>query len=493
MLAGGYANLLLLVVQGLVLVPLYLRHLGPAAYGAWLASGDVLGWLAVLDLGIGGISSQRMAAAHGRRDGRAVGEYFGTGLVVQGALVALLTVLAVLAAPLVPGWVRLPGPAGAELAACFAVAGLATGLGLLGNVAGALALSTQRAVFVNLAVFVSGVAGIAATLGLLAAGRGLWALALGMLVRSGVMLLAVGAHAAYVLRRDLRVRARVRWGVVRDFASLSPVTVLAMLGNAAVARSDAVLIALFYGPEIVTVYVLTRRAADLLSMFLARLGGAVYPGFAHLVGSGDRARAAVVLGQVGRLYWWSAVPAVAMYVALNRTFVDLWVGPARFAGQGLTLLVGMNVLVAGWAALGVYVLGAAGQIARSGMTIFVEAVLRIALALVLLRALGLGGLPLAAVPTTAVAGWLALAWLYRGLGVPRPRIPLRAGLAGAAVLGAGALAGTARWGQSWPELVAWGAAFACVAGAVVLGAEPLARDAARRLMARVHRPFPAGA
>lgn len=494
MLAGGYANLLLLTVQGLVLVPLYLRHLGTEAYGAWMASGDLLGWLAVLDLGIAGVSSQRMAAAHGRGHRRRVGEYFGTGLVVQAALVVVLTVLAVAAAPRVPGWVRLSGPAGAELAGCFAVAGVATGLGLLGNVAGGLALSTQRMVFVNLAVFVSGVAGIAATLGLLLAGHGLWALALGMLVRGGVMLLAVGGHAAWVLRHDLRVRARVRWRVVRELAALSPVTVLTMLGNAAVARSDAVLIALFYGPATVTVYVLTRRAADMLALFLARIGAAVYPGFAHLVGGGDRARAAAVLSQVGRVYFWSAVPSVALYLALNRTFVEVWVGAGQFAGQGVTLLVGLNVLVVGWAALVTYVLGAAGQIARSGLTIFAEAVLRVALALALLSALGLPGLPLAGVPTSAAAGFLALGWLYRGLGVRVPRVPLREALLGAALLGAGAAAGTVRWGDSWTEFVAWGIVLGCVAAGAVLAFEPLARDPARRLLARVlRRPHPARA
>ncbi|HEX6913061.1 MAG TPA: oligosaccharide flippase family protein, partial [Longimicrobium sp.] len=386
MLVGGYANNLLLVVQGLVLVPLYLRHLGPETYGGWMASGDLLGWLAVLDMGIAGISVQRMAAAHGRGEHRSVGDYFGTGLAVQGLLVALLTVLAVLASPFVPAWVRLEGAAGTELAACFAVAGVATGLGLLGNVVTGLALSTQRMVFVNLAIFAAGVAQIAVTLVLLGQGRGLWALALGMLARTGLVLALAGAHAAYVLRHDLGVRARVRREVVRELGGLSTVSVLVMLGNTLVGRSDAMLIALFHGPQTVTLYVLTRRAAEMLAMFLARIGGAVSPGFAHLVGSGERARAAAVMGQVGRLYFCAAVPALALYMALNRSFVELWVGPGHFAGQGLTVLVGLNVLLVGWAALVLSMSGAAGLIARAGMALFVEAVVRVGLALLLLRA-----------------------------------------------------------------------------------------------------------
>ena len=493
MLVGGYVNLLLLVVQGLVLVPVYLRFLGAEVFGAWMASGDLLGWLAVLDMGIAGISQQRMAAAHGRGDHRVIGDYFGTGLMVQAVLVGVLTLLAVAAAPFVPGWMRLQGEAGAELAACFAVAGLATGLGLLGNVVSALALSTQRMVFVNLAIFGAGVAGLGATLALLLSGHGLWALALGMLVRSGTLLLAVGGHAAYVLRRDLQVRARLRWEVAREFSGLSGVSVLTMLGNTAVGRSDAVLVALFFGPVAVTPYMLTRRAADLLAMFLARIGGAVYPGFAHLVGSGDHARAARVLGQVARVYFAAAVPTGALYLALNRTFVELWVGSGQYAGQLVTVLVGLNVLVVGWGALLLYLLGATGSLRASGLGIFAEAVVRVGLALSLLVTWGVPGLPLAGVATSAAAAWIAWGWLHRRLGASRPALVPRQVAASALLLAAGAAAGTVRWGTTWPAFVGWAAGFGVLAAGMVLLAVPFTRGYAARLLVRLRgAPQPAG-
>lgn len=484
-LAGGYAGMVLLLVQGLVLVPLYLHYLGAGTYGAWLASGEVLGWLAVLDLGIAGVSSQRMAAAHGRGDHRVVADYFGTGVLMQAALAAGVVLLAVVAAPFVPGWVQLTGPAADELASCFVVAGVATGLGLLANVVGALALSTQRMLFVHAATVGAGVLGLAVAVVLLLGEYGLWALALGMLVRSGSLLLAVSAHALYVLRHDLRQRARLHGATAREYLGFSGVAVLTMVGNTAANRSDGVLIALLFGPETVTVYVLTRRAAEMLSMFLARIGGAVYPGFAHLVGSGNHARAGEVAGQVARLYFWTAVPATALYMALNRSFVELWVGPAQFAGQSLTVLVGLNVLVVGWASLVLYVNGAAGNITRAGVAVFVEAVARVGAALVLLSAAGLAGLPAAGVATAAVSAHVGLGWLFRRLELPRPRVPLRQAAFAAVLLAAGAAAGTVRWADTWLQFVAWGGAFGGVALAAVLALEPAARTVAARLLARV--------
>ncbi|HYR08221.1 MAG TPA: oligosaccharide flippase family protein [Longimicrobium sp.] len=484
MLVGGWANLLLLVVQGLVLVPLYLRHLGPGMYGAWVASGDVLGWLAVLDLGVTGIGLQRMAAAHGRGDARGAAGWYGTAMLVQAALAAVLAGTAVLLAPQVAGWVGTGGAGDAELAGAFAVAGVAAGLGLLANGAGTLALAVQRPLFVNAATFAAGVAGIVVTLVLLGDGRGVWALALGMLARAALLLAACGAHAAWLLWRDLRTRVHLRGAAARELARLSPVSLLTLAGNAAAGRSDALLVALFFGPRTVAAYVLTRRAAELLAMFLARLGGAVYPGFAHLVGSGEHARAASVLGDVRRLYLWTAVPGVALYMALNRTFVEVWVGPAEYAGHALTVLIGLNVLAVGWSSLVLYVNGAAGNIERAGVAVFVEAVARVAVALALLRWWGIGGLPAAGIATTALSAEVGMRWLRERLRQPRPALAPRAIAAAAVLLALGAAAGTVRWAGSWAGLVGWGIVFTGVAALGVLGGDPGARAAILRLAAR---------
>ncbi len=39
-LIGGTAGTLIVTVQAAVLIPLYINHIGPRLYGAWLASGD---------------------------------------------------------------------------------------------------------------------------------------------------------------------------------------------------------------------------------------------------------------------------------------------------------------------------------------------------------------------------------------------------------------------------------------------------------------------
>jgi O-antigen/teichoic acid export membrane protein len=476
MLAGGYLALGLTVVQGVVMVPLYLRHIGPGMYGAWLASGDLLGWLSLLNMGVAGVVTQRMAAAHGRGDRPVLGAYYGTGLLVQAGLVAVLMALAAAAAPFIPGWLGLHGAQARLLSGCFAGAGVATGLGIMATLAGTLPLAVQRMAFNVAATLACTLAGVAVTLWLLLTGGGLWALVWGMLARNGLLLLALAAHAAAVMRRE-GTRARVRAPVLRDLGSLAGSTLLTMLGNTAAGRCDALLVAVVFRPELATVYVLTRRAAEIVSMFLARIGGSVYPGFAHLVGSGRLPRARQVLAQVDRGYLAAGALCVALYMALNRTFMELWVGPAQYGGHLLTVLLGLNVLLVGRAALITYLLGGSGQIRQSARIIFAEAVVRVAAMLALLLLLGMPGMPLAGIATTAVSAAVALAWLRRRLEGRAGAGMARAGgrPAYALLLAGGALAGGERWGASWPGFLAWAALFGLGGTALLLALDPSAR------------------
>jgi O-antigen/teichoic acid export membrane protein len=470
MLAGGYLALALTVVQGLLLVPLYLRYLGPGMYGAWLASGDLLGWLSLLHMGITGVVTQRMAAAHGRGERAALGEYFATGVAVQAALMTVLVGVGLLVAPFVPGWLGIHGQEARVLARCFAAAAAATGLGFMAAVVGSLPLAVQRMAFNAAATLACTLAGLVTTVWMLLAGAGLWALVWGMLARNGLLLIAVAADAAAVVRRE-GTRMRVRGPVLRELGALGGPSLLSMLGNTATGRCDALLVAVVFRPELATVYVLTRRAAEIISMFLARVGGAVYPGFAHLVGSGHLPRARQVLGQVDRAYLALGTLALAMYMALNRTFMELWVGPAQYGGHLLTVLVGLNVLLVGRAALATYLLGSTGGFRRSAYLTFGEALVRVAATLALLLAFGMRGVPVAGIVTTAVSAHLALRWLRRRLG-GEAHAPWRLDAGWAAyllLLAGGAAAGAVRWADDWAGFAGW-AALLGVGGTVVLAA-----------------------
>jgi hypothetical protein len=81
----GYAQFAFAMMTGIVLVPITLHYLGTRTWGLWLASGEVLGYAAMIDLGVLGVLPWMIGEADGRRDRVEIRRLVATGLFV-GAL-----------------------------------------------------------------------------------------------------------------------------------------------------------------------------------------------------------------------------------------------------------------------------------------------------------------------------------------------------------------------------------------------------------------------
>jgi O-antigen/teichoic acid export membrane protein len=403
-LAAGNVQVLFVVVSGLLLVPLYISHLGSSLYGWWLATGDVLAWFGIFEMGVAGIMGQRMAVGLGRGANRAAGEYLGTGLLLQLLLGVGLVVFSFTAAPFIPRLLDVADADAAQLVGAFrlAAAGAAGGI-LLGGVSQAL-LAFQRAGVPAVAAVVSQVVAVAVTLWLLLGGAGLWALAAAPVVRAGVGLLITCPYAIRVIVQEAGVTPVLSRRALNDYLSLVRPVLAGMLGNMAANRSDAVIIGILGQPELVVLYVITRRMAELIGLVLAKIGGAVFTPFAHLVGSGEHRKAFGIVSAVGKMYWAAGIVLIVVYLALNEAFIRLWVGPEHFGGIALTVAVAISILCVGYASLLSYLLGGTGQLARNGYYILAEAAVRVVLMLGLFSIVGLIGLPLgAAISSTTLS------------------------------------------------------------------------------------------
>ncbi len=69
-LAVGYANQALVTIVGLWLTAFLLGRLGQADYGLWLVGTRILGYLALLDLGVVALLPRETAFATGRAGGK---------------------------------------------------------------------------------------------------------------------------------------------------------------------------------------------------------------------------------------------------------------------------------------------------------------------------------------------------------------------------------------------------------------------------------------
>lgn len=484
------------IAVALLSVPLVLDRLGARLYGIWLASGEALAYVALLDFGILGVLPWMVAVADGRRDRTEIRR-----LIVHGLAAGAIAGAAALAVG-AGGWVlfadRLSAADRAALAGPFALLVTLTAVSSPLWVFPAVLGGLQDTAF-------NGIAGVARillngalTIGLLVAGAGLYALAIGAVVPPIVVLIAsvcrVAAVAPDLLRGWPRPSPRELWRLLREGLG----GWLGAFGWRLVNAGHSVVIAYLGMPELVPVYACTSRVSQLLTQlsWVVPDSGAV--GLAQLQGEGRRERVSQVVDAMLRLYVLLAGLVAAALLAFNPAFVTWWVGPALFGGLTLNGLLAAGVFIAALAHGLSVVVSVLGDRLRIGLAVLAQGTLQVAIAVPLGRALGLNGVAiatlLAALLTVVPSGlWL----LHRSTGV-RARWLLRELVPALAA-------------RSWPLVMAgavvgmWTARHIWIAGALTAAivainlwalrpvyAELMLDDRVRRVLLRL-RLLPVGA
>lgn len=408
-----YLSVALTVLQGFVLLPLTLAHVDKSLYGAWLATGNVLLWLSIVDPGTARVMSQRVGEEYGRGDFRALEGAVGTGLAVNTLLAAAFAILGLAASRFVPGWVNASGSSAGTLALCFALAALAEGvlMGALGFAAVVMALM-RFPIALGVLYSLGTLTGFACTIGFLLRDWGLLAIPAGLMVRAALLLCADVILCGLVVVRSLRLRPRVDRFELRRILGLTSTTWLSRLGGTLFRNLDGLVVARFVGPAAVTSMVASRRAIDVVGQLTSRVGSAFAPGIAHLAGEADVGGLFTVSTRLVRLVAWLGALGMGGFVALNHTFVRLWVGADLYAGDAASVLFGLLGFWLGMQALLSEATFAAGRIRAASLTLLLESLLGAGFMLV--AAAGGAGLLSPAIGGLAAAAGVTV-WIWSRL------------------------------------------------------------------------------
>lgn len=500
-----YFAMLLVIVQGIVLAPLYLKYVSPELYGAWLATGNVLAWIALIDPGLSKVMQQRVAHTLGGGDHALLIRVIGTGLAL-GFVLSLIPLVAWLFSTEITGLIpKLSPDEQSELARAFQWALLSTALTIASYQPSACTVGLQMTTAAGLVYVAAGVLGIVATILALLAGWGLVALPLGLVIRAAIMLAAYMLLTLRWCRRHLLAAPRVSRDELGSYASLVSVTFLERLGTTLIQQLDAFLAAWLISPHHAAVYSFTGKALDPVRLSSERFGPAFLPGLAHLAGEGKTDRAVEVSRRLLSVVSYIASVGAACVVALNFAFLPLWLGASKgavlFGGQPLTLLLAVSVVISVSVSTLCDVVFALGGIRVNAAVRLLEGVVKLALQIALALRFGVVGLAvgagLASLLVTGVFMPAAAARLFgrrpaeqsRDLAATLLRSALT--LAGGALLGWALRASGISW--SWPGFL-----LAAMVAAVALGAwglvahTPVRQDAASVVRAVRARLFANG-
>lgn len=468
--AGASANMLVASLQAIVLMPLYLRCVGDHLYGAWMASGEILVWMLAFDAGIPNVVTQRVAAAHAAEDYAACGRAFGAGAAILALLAGGLALVLCGLSPFVPHWLNVDGPEARTLSICFAIAAITTCAMLLDYSLHGLARGLQNTGQIYRYAIAGTLIGFGVTAAMLLAGYGLYAIAIGLVLRVGIALLG---SIVFFLRVDRRIRQECRPtpAAMKELFQISPATFTAGIVYAAANNSMITMAAVMIRPEAAVVLGITKRASDLGRSIADMIGFASYGGFAHLYAEENGPRTRDVYAEIHATYATVALSLIAAVVALNPSLIATWTGASKYGGNVLNVLIGLAALSGGWSYAAANLLRATGRQVEGSMIVAVEGIARLPLMAALCHVLGPIGLPLAGIATGTVAGIWAHVRTVRELS-PQPMHPAYAAwFARGATLSGAILCTTLLRVQGWLAVLATGAVVLAVMATVLVLAD----------------------
>jgi O-antigen/teichoic acid export membrane protein len=397
--AFSYGIVVVVLLQGFVLTPMYLARIPVALYGAWLATGNVLAWIELVDPGLATLLQQRVAFSFGRRDARDVATVIGSGLIV----VTLFSALPLAAMPFAGGiaqLVNLSGDLSRELVVAFRLGLVSVTLALAADSVGAVNAGLQRTGVSGAIGLAGSVVGILVTLLLLLGGARLNAIPAGLVARGVFVLLANGVALRYWSARHLPEGLVVSRKEAVALLHLSTFAFVGRLGATLLQKLDGFLSAHLVSPTAAAVFTLTGRPFEIVRMACDRISGGLVAPIAHLAGEGGSARLREVVTHMMAVAAWISCIGLGLVIAFNGLFVQLWVGRHLYGGDALSIAIAASTATTVQVVLFAHLVYGLGGVRSCSLIVLGEALVRIPMQLFLGRRFGLIGLPLAAVATS---------------------------------------------------------------------------------------------
>ena len=386
-----------ITIQGIFLVPLYLRFVGVPLYGAWLASTQVVGWVTILDPGTDEVMRQRVAAAHGARQLSDLGQLIGTGLVINALIAICITCVAVALTVALPTWFHVNGVGAKQLTNAAVVLAMASGVTVVAYALGSSLQAVQRAGLYGVVLIIGNIAGLVLNVSLLYDGWGLTAIAAGFLFKALVWAVGWGYALIWTCRPNGREPAYFSFSVrrARELLRLACYMLVSKIATMLQTSSDGMLTGRMLGPSQAAILLLTGRVIDAVKMIPDKLGAALQPSLSNLAGAGDREKTFRISIRFLTIVSIVGAPLIATVAVLNRDVVRLWVGATLFGGQPLSALIALSALLTLLTTALYHVLFANGLIETTSKITLIAGFVKISLLALLLPRLGLVAVPIA--------------------------------------------------------------------------------------------------
>ena len=337
-----YGWVLTNIFNSILLLPLYLHNIDVATLGIWLATGSILGWMTMVDPGIGEVLQQRIAELRGKKENGEIGKTMGSGFMASVIILLVSLVLGYICYLFtgaiidkeIDQYPHLPMALVLSIAATglslvsFGISGMNQGMHNSAQVAIAALLANFLFLFVNV-IF-------------LFMGFGVLSIAIANLCRAVfINIYNIISLLKLVKREALTVvleHAHFK-KFIRIFSFTSASKIISSLSYSI----DMIILERFIPAAMITMYEINKRPVNITYALIGRHCVALLPLISHAKGTGDKPAILNLVNKQFRIYAYAAMFAALIFCFNYENLITAWTGKGQYAGNIIVYLLVANM------------------------------------------------------------------------------------------------------------------------------------------------------
>ncbi|TDO19018.1 lipopolysaccharide biosynthesis protein [Pedobacter duraquae] len=319
------------MINGVLIIPLYLHYIDTAIYGAWLATGNILSWITIVDPGVGGVLLQKVGYAIGKEDKDDIGKVITSGTLISLALFIVCIAVGYITSFFIGGIANINVQYRSEVIDAFRIGVWGTAFSLLSNTFTNFVLAYQKTKLHGM--FVNSIMGLSiiVTVVLLFNGFGIRALAYNMLFTGfSTLLYSVIMSVMLIKQNDIQLSFQLPY--LKSFSKIFAYTFSSRLFDTIASNIDLVLVSRYLGPHFVTALDLSRRPVKIVTGLANNVSISMLPALSHLFGTDDKDRIRAITIRIWRIILWLSGLIIGGFVLFNHSFMINWVGKEFWIG-----------------------------------------------------------------------------------------------------------------------------------------------------------------
>ncbi len=330
------------MVQGFLLIPIYIQYIGAEQFGFWLATGGILVALMTFDLGLSQPINQKISRHTGKKEREEAANWFWTGLACYFAILLIAALPAFWIAVELPVFLSIPSSYRPDFELAILVAYFATLLKILGDYIQGYAAAVLRPTGPSIGLILGQILGIGLNIALITSGYGVVAIAVGLIAAQIFALFCGFIFIAHSLTRKKLLLRGPSWRVVAHIRSFIAHTIFVKVFQRFTQQAEPLVLTMFIGAETAALYGINKKVADLLDRLVSVIWGSTFYSVANLAGAKSHDELKRITNLLLKVLLGSITVLVAGYIAYNTRFVSWWVSSDMTMPLVIVALVGMS-------------------------------------------------------------------------------------------------------------------------------------------------------